>query len=82
MKNTHGRVLLWVNSQFKSDLKPETLHKATHIHGCFPRFSNCTNGNKSLKASHMIDITNKNIYGSYSYSEDTWTSQKPYDSLM
>ena len=82
MKNTHGGVLLWVNSEFKPDLKPETLYKATHLHGCFPRFSNCTNGAKFRKASHMVDITNKNIQGSYFYSEDTWTSRKPYDTLM
>ena len=37
VKNTHGGVLL----------------KVTLLHGCFSRFSNCANGTKSRKASHM-----------------------------
>ena len=40
-KNTHGGVLL----------KPALL--LTLLHGCFSRFSNCANGTKSCKASHL-----------------------------
>ena len=35
-------------------LKPGTLLKVTLLHGCFSRFSNCTNGTKSCKASHIV----------------------------
>ena len=35
-------------------LKPETLLKATLIHGCFSRFLNCTNGRTSRKSSYMF----------------------------
>ena len=41
MKNTHGGVLNLI------------LLKLTLLHGCFPRFSNCTNGSKSRNASHI-----------------------------
>ena len=34
--------------------KVETLLKVTLLHGCFSRFSNCANGTKSRKASHII----------------------------
>ena len=34
-------------------LQPETLLKVTLLHGCFWRFSNCTNSTKSRKACHM-----------------------------
>ena len=30
--------------------------KVTLLHGCFPRFLNCTDGTKSRKAPHMINI--------------------------
>ena len=46
-KNTRGGMLLLV--------KTATLLKVTLLHGCFLRFSNCTNGTKSRKASHMKD---------------------------
>ena len=45
VKNTHGGVLLLV--------KPATLLKVTLLHGCFPRFLDCTNDTKSRKASHI-----------------------------
>ena len=41
VKNTHGGVLL----------------KVTHLHGCFSRILNCTNGAKSRKASHTLCTT-------------------------
>ena len=31
-----------------------TLLKVTLLHGCFSRFSNCTNGTRSRKAPHII----------------------------
>ena len=34
-------------------LKPATLLKLTLLHGCFSRFLNCTNSNKSPNAPHM-----------------------------
>ena len=34
-------------------LKPATLLKVTLRHGCFSRFLNCTNGNKSRNAPHI-----------------------------
>ena len=37
--------------------QPATLLKVTLLHGCFSRFLNCTNGTKSHKASHMINVT-------------------------
>ena len=43
VKNTHGELLLSVVCNF-----PITL-----LHRCFSGFSNCTNGTKSCKASHM-----------------------------
>ena len=45
VKNTHGGELLLV--------RPATLLKETLLLGCFSRFSNCTNRNKSSKVSHM-----------------------------
>ena len=30
--------------------------KVTLIHGCFSRFLNCTNGTKSLNASHTMSL--------------------------
>ena len=40
VKNTHGGVLL----------------KVTLLHGCFSCFLNCTNGAKSRKVPHMMDL--------------------------
>ena len=34
-------------------LKPATLLKLTLLHGCFSRFLNCTNANKSRNAPHI-----------------------------
>ena len=53
VKNTHGGVLPLVQLQAK---KPATLLKVTLLHGCFSRFLNCANGNKSRKASHFSCI--------------------------
>ena len=39
MKNTYGGALLLV--------------KVTLLHGCFPRFLNCTNGTKLRRASQL-----------------------------
>ena len=36
-----------------SIFQPAALLKVTLLHGYFPRFLNCTNGTKLLKASHM-----------------------------
>ena len=33
--------------------QPTTLLKVLHLHGCFSRFLNCTNGTKSHRASHI-----------------------------
>ena len=33
---------------------PATLLKVTLLHGCFSRFSNCTNGTKSRKTSQFF----------------------------
>ena len=56
-ENIHGGVLLLVK------LQAATLLKTTHLHGCFSRFLNCTNGTKSRKASHIlctaIETTNR-----------------------
>ena len=41
VKNTHGRVLLLVL-------------KVTHLHGCFSRFLNFTNGTKPRHVSHLL----------------------------
>ena len=38
----------------KSVAKPATLLEVTLLHGCFSSFLNCTNGNKSHKASHIV----------------------------
>ena len=40
--------------QFIKHEKPATLLKVTLLHGCFPRFSNSTNGIKSRKTSHRF----------------------------
>ena len=34
--------------------KPATLLKVAFLRGCFSRFSNCTNGTKSRKASDIL----------------------------
>ena len=39
-------------------LKPATLLKLTLLHGCFSRFSNCTNSTKSRNAPHMVTVPN------------------------
>ena len=39
---------------FSSRLKPATLLKLTLVHGCFSRFSNCTDGTKSRNAPHIL----------------------------
>ena len=49
LKNTHGGVLVLVKLQ----AEPATLLKLTLFRGCFSRFLNCTNGNKSCNASHI-----------------------------
>ena len=45
--------------QFKKREKQEwrgiTFSKSNTPHGCFPRFLNCTDGNKWRKASHMCN---------------------------
>ena len=46
VKNTHGGLLLL------ESCRPATLLRVTLLHGSFSHFLNCTNGNKSLKASH------------------------------
>ena len=38
-------------AKFVFELKPANLLKVTLLHGCFPRFLNCTTGIKSRKAS-------------------------------
>ena len=48
LKNTHRRVLILVCS-----LQPATLVKLTLLHGCFSRFSDCTNGTKLRNAPHI-----------------------------
>ena len=50
MKNTHGGILLLVKLQ----AEPATLLKVILLHGCFLRFLNCTNGNKSRNTSRMV----------------------------
>ena len=52
VKNTHGGVLLLVKLQAKC-----LQLKVTLIRGCFSRFSNCTNGTKSCKTSHLVTAT-------------------------
>ena len=47
VKSTHGGVLLLVKFQ---------AFKVKLLHGCFSRFSDCTNGTKSRKASHILLI--------------------------
>ena len=42
-ENIHGGVLF----------QPAILLKVTLLLGCFSRFLNCINGNKSRKASHL-----------------------------
>ena len=37
-------------------LQPATLLKLTLLNGCFARFLNCTNGTKSLNASHLLSF--------------------------
>ena len=51
VKNIHGEVLLLVKMQAKK--KPPTLLRVTLLHGWFSCFLNCTNGNKSRKASYI-----------------------------
>ena len=51
MNNTHGEALLLVKLQA---LKVIRKLKVTVLHGCFSRFLNCTNGNKSRNASHLL----------------------------
>ena len=50
VKITHEGVLLLV--KFATLLKKVTL-----LHGCFPRFLNCTNGTKSRNTSQMTYLT-------------------------
>ena len=45
VKNTHKGALILV--------KPASLLKVTLFHGCSSRILNCTNDNKSRKASHF-----------------------------
>ena len=49
VKNTHEGVL------------PSYLLKATLFHGWFLHFSNCVNGTKLHKASHLISFLTKNM---------------------
>ena len=51
LKNTHGGVLILTKW-----LKPATLVKVIHLHKCFLRFSNGTNGTKSRNAPQMISL--------------------------
>ena len=51
MKNTHGDCYFWQSCRFQ----PAALLKLTLLHGCFLRFSNCTNGAKSPKLSHILE---------------------------
>ena len=44
----------WRSVNFR--LQPATLLKLTLLHGCFSRFSNCTNSTKSRNASHITAI--------------------------
>ena len=39
-----------------------TLLKLTLLHGCFPRFLNCTNGTKSRNASHICGSRKIDIF--------------------
>ena len=50
VKNNHGEVLFLVKLQAKA----YNSIKVTLIHGCFPRFLNCTNGTKLRKASYLL----------------------------
>ena len=49
MENTHGGVLLLVKQQ-------ATIVKVTLLHGCFPRFLNCTNDTKSRNTSQSLNV--------------------------
>ena len=41
-------------------LKPATLLKVTHFHGCYSRFLNLTNDTKSPKASYILKVISCN----------------------
>ena len=45
-----------VNFSKVAGLKPATLLKLTLVHGCFPRFLNCTNGTISRNTPHVISL--------------------------
>ena len=49
VKNSHGGVLLLVKLQALT-----CKIKLTLVRGCFSRFLNCADGNKSRKASHFL----------------------------
>ena len=53
VKNTHGGVLILVKLLILVLVKLLILLKLTLLHGCFSRFSYCTNGTKSRNASHI-----------------------------
>ena len=44
----------WRSVTFSCRLTPATLLKVTHLHGCFSRFLNCTNGSRSRKAPQLL----------------------------
>ena len=52
-KNTHGGVLLLVK-----------LQALAHLHACFSRFLDCTNGTESPNASHIVRVKFK-LHGTY-----------------
>ena len=56
VKNTHGGVPLLVKLQaFSQQIK------VTFFHGCFSRFLNCKNGDKSCKTSHLAKTSLKSM---------------------
>ena len=59
--------------------KPAALLKVTLLHEFFSRFSNCTNGTKSRKASHKLILLNTSVYFLFSFNfiQLYQVSQKP-----
>ena len=56
VKNNHGEVLFLLK-----------LLQVTHLHGCFLSFLNCTNGNKSCRASEQLNKVLKQMKSQKSY---------------